>query len=80
MESTGYGNTGNLNNPLNNPGLSNTTDNALNTAASTAHSAVDSFAVLPPGCEMHEVASAVFDDAGYHRRNSADVLAFVKTG
>lgn len=44
MESTGYGNTLNNPNPLNNPGLSNTADNALNKAASTAHSAVDSVA------------------------------------
>ena len=38
MESTGYGNT------LNSSGLSNSTDNALNKAASSAHSAVDSVA------------------------------------
>ena len=38
MESTGYGNT------LNTTGLSNSADNALNKAASTAHSAVDSVA------------------------------------
>ncbi len=38
MESTGYGNT------PNNSGLSNTSDGALNKAASTAHSAVDSIA------------------------------------